>query len=63
MPPQPRADVEHALPGLEQQLGRDVPLLVELRLLERLVAGLEVGAGILAVAIEEEVVELVVDRS
>src|SRR5471030_2275036 len=36
-------------------------LLVELGLLERLVAILEVGAGILPVAIEEEIVELSVE--
>ncbi len=36
-------------------------LLVDLGLLERLIAGLEIGAGILAVAVEEEVVELVVE--
>ena len=54
-----RADVQHLLAGLQQHLGGDVLLLVELGLLERLLAGLEVGAGILPVAVEEEVVELV----
>ena len=54
-----RADVEDLLAGLQQQLGGDVLLLVVLRLLQRLVAGHEVGAGILPVAVEEEVVELV----
>ena len=56
-----RADVEHLLAGLQQQLGGDVALLVELGLLERLLAGLEVGAGILPVAVEEEIVELAVE--
>ena len=56
-----RADVEHLLAGLKQHLGRNVLLLEELRLLERLVAVLEVGAGVLPVAIEEEVVELVLE--
>src|SRR5215468_11968625 len=59
--PPARADVEHALAGLEQHLGRDVPLLVELGLLERLIARLEIGAGILAVAVEEKVVKLVLE--
>src|SRR5216684_590786 len=56
-----RADVEHALAGLQQELGRDVALLVELGLFQRLLARLEIGAGILAVAVEEEIVELVLE--
>src|SRR3546814_19365361 len=53
------ADVEQlqARP-VEQQLGRQVPLLVRLRLIQALLAAAEVGAGILAVGVEEEVVEL-----
>jgi hypothetical protein len=51
------ADLEHALAGLEQELGRDVALLGGLRLLERLVAGGEVGAGILHVPVEPQAVE------
>ena len=56
-----RADVEHLLAGHQQHLRGDVLLLVELGLLERLVAVLEVGAGILPVAVEEEIVELAVE--
>ena len=55
------ADVEQRLAGLQQKLGGDMALLLLLRLLERLLAGPEVGAGILPVAIEEEIVELVVE--
>src|SRR3546814_7835886 len=53
------ADVEQlqARP-VEQQLGRQVPLLVRLRLIQALLAAAEVGAGILAVGVEEEVLEL-----
>ena len=55
-----RADVEHALSRLDGELGGEVALLGELRLLE--VGALrEVGAGILPVAIEEEVVDGAVD--
>ena len=53
-----RADVEHVLAGLDPQLGGDVALLGELRLLERHVRALEIGAGILHVLVEEEPVEL-----
>src|SRR6185437_5133157 len=56
-----RSDIKDILAGLQQQLGSDMALLVELGLLERLLAGLEIGAGILPVAIEEEVVELVLE--
>ena len=49
-----RADVEDAQTGFQQELGGDVVLLVDLGLLQRLVVGLEVGTGILAVAVEEE---------
>ena len=54
-----RADVEHLLPRAQQQLGRDMPLLVGLRCLEVVLRRLEIGAGILAVAVEEQFVELV----
>ena len=56
-----RADVQDLLAGLQQHLGGDVLLLVELGLLQRLLAGLEVGAGILPVTVEEEIVELAVE--
>ncbi len=52
-----RADVEHALAVLEGELGRKVPLLGELGGVEIVAAGLEIGAGILPVAIEEEIVD------
>lgn len=52
-----RADVEHALAGLDEQLGGDVPFLGELRVVERGVLRLEIGAAILLVAIQEERIE------
>ena len=55
-----RADVEHALARLDGELGGDVALLGELRLLQ-VVAVLEVAARILPVAIEEQVVDGAVD--
>ena len=55
-----RADVEHPLAGLDGKLGGEVALLGELGLLEVRALG-EVGAGILPVAIEEEVVDGAVD--
>src|SRR5271163_3546084 len=42
-----RTDVEHPLPGSDQQLCCDMPLFVELRGLEVLGAVAEVAAGIL----------------
>src|SRR6202040_372192 len=52
-----RADVEHAISGREQELGGDVTLLGELRVVERLVRRFEIGAAVLPVGIEEERVE------
>ena len=54
-----RADVEHPLPGSDHQLGRDVALLVELRLIEVVELIVKVGAGILAVLVEKQLIELV----
>ena len=51
------ADIEDALSGLEQQLGGEMALLVELRRLEIVVGPAEIGAGILPVLVEEELVE------
>ena len=51
------ADVEHLHAGLEVQLGGDMRLLVELGLLEAVRGVAEIGAGILAVLVEEELVE------
>jgi hypothetical protein len=56
------ADVEHALARLERELGGDVRLLVELRLLQGLVLRVgPVSAAVLLVGVEEEVVELVTE--
>ena len=51
------ADVEHGLAGLHPQLRGDVALLGGLRFFERHVGPLEIGAGILHVGVEEELVE------
>ena len=50
------ADVEHRLALVDQQLGGDMALLGELGLFERLARMLEIGAGILPVGVEEEIV-------
>ena len=55
------ADVEHAAVRLDEKLGRDQPLLGELRLLERAVRALEVGAAVLLVGIEEQLVQPMVE--
>jgi hypothetical protein len=39
------ADIEHIRTGLDQQLRREVPLLGELRVVERLIRTLEIGAA------------------
>ncbi len=58
MPPQPQpmSSTRQARP-VQQQLGRDVPLLGALRLVQRLAASGEIGAGILPVAVQEQGVE------
>ena len=48
------ADVEHALAGLERELGGDMRLLVGLGLLQAVAGVGEIGAAILQVVIEEE---------
>ena len=55
------ADVEHALAGLDQQLGREMALLGELGVVERLVGRLEIGAAVLPVGVEEQRVEPAVE--
>ena len=55
------ADVEDAGAGADEELGGDQALLGELGLVERHVGPLEVGAGILHVAVEEEAVEPLVE--
>ena len=52
-----RADVEHLHAGLDVELRRQVALLGELGILEGGLLVLEIGAGILPVAVEEEIVE------
>ena len=57
--PTPAApDVQHSLPWLQMQLGGEMRLLVDLRLLERHVRISVVGAGILPILVEEELVQL-----
>jgi hypothetical protein len=53
------ADIEHALPRLEQQFRGDVGLLVELGLLDAVAEIGEVAAAVLHVGIEEGAIELV----
>ena len=53
------ADVEHALAGLERELGGDMRLLVRLRLLEAVGGVGEISAAVLPVVVEEEFVQLV----
>ena len=56
------ADVEHRGAGLvDAKLGREVALLGELGIVERLVGRLEIGAAILLVAVEEERIEPAVE--
>ena len=65
--PAPAAtDVEHAqilteLVRFEQQLGRQMPFLRKLRVVERLAGLFEIGAAILPVGVEEERVEASVE--
>ena len=55
------ADVEHLHPRLEAELGGDMGLLVELRLVDVVRRIGEVAAAILQVGVEEELVEVVAD--
>ena len=55
------ADVEHAVAALDQELGRQVPLLGDLGVVEGLVGRLEISAAILAVGVEEQRIELAVE--
>src|SRR5215813_14362496 len=54
------ADVEDALILRQQQLGCEMAPLGELRIVERLVGGLEIGATVLSVGIQEQGIELAV---
>ena len=53
----PAADVERRRAILRQELGGDVTLLRRLGVVERLAGVFEIGAAVLAVRIEEEIVE------
>ena len=55
------ADIEHAAVRLDEKLGRNQPLLGQLCLLQRAVRPLEVGAAVLLVGIEEQLVEPMVE--
>src|SRR6202166_2785273 len=61
------ADIEHLGPGLDAELRREMALLGQLRVVERLILRLEIGAAILLVAVEEQpvkpAVEVVVMRN
>jgi hypothetical protein len=55
------ADVEHALAAFDQQLGRDVAFLGELRVVERVVGIFEIGAAVLPVGVEKKRVQASVE--
>ena len=57
----PAADVERRCAVLRQELGGEVALLRGLRVVERLAGIFEIGAGILPVGVEEEVVQALVE--
>src|SRR5215211_1812796 len=56
-PAPPRSDVQNFHPRLDLHLGGEMPLLGELCIFERLVCVFEIGAGILSVTIEEEIIK------
>ena len=60
-PAPPAADVQNLGARLKQQLGSDVPFLGELRILQALSRILEIGAGILPVGIEKQLINAIVD--
>jgi hypothetical protein len=55
------ADVEHARPRRESQLGGEVTLLGELGVVERGRGRLEIAAAVLAVGVEKQRIELLVE--
>jgi hypothetical protein len=55
------ADVEHALPGFQVELGGNMRLLVGLRLFQAVGGVGVIGATVLAVRVEEEVVQVVAE--
>ena len=54
-------DVEYAVTSLQEEFRGDVALLGELGFIERLIWVLEVGAGILPIGIQEEIVETAIE--
>ena len=56
-----RTDVEYVVIVSYQKLGREMPLLGELRVVERLIGIFEIGAAVLPVGIEKKRVELPVE--
>src|ERR1700730_13421239 len=60
--PAPSAsDVENLEAGPQQQLGGNVPLLGELRIVERSVAAFEISARILQVGIQKQAIDAIID--
>ena len=55
------ADIENTLTRLNEELGGDMALLGELRIGQALAWPLEIGAGVLPVGIEEEIIEAAVE--
>src|ERR1700730_4533018 len=55
------SDVENLEAGPEQQLGGNVPLLGELRVVERSVAVFEISARILQVGIQKQAIDAIID--
>ncbi len=60
--PAPAAsNIEHALAGGDQKLGRQMAFLGKLGIVERLVRRLEIGATVLTIGVEEQRIELAVE--
>ena len=55
------ADIEHRGAGFDAQFGREMPLLGELRIVERQIRRFEIGAAILLVAVEKQRIEPAVE--
>ena len=51
------SDIKHRRPGRDAQLRGEVTPLGELGVVERLTLGLEIGAAVLLIGVEEELVE------
>jgi hypothetical protein len=59
--PEAASDVENLEAGSRQQLGGNVPLLGELRVIERSVAVFEISARILQVGIQKQAMDAIID--